>query len=717
MWNDFAKNSDSLNNKILMKKFYCVFVTLFFLSFQFSSAQVNTVTFVNTGAINVAPNGASGVSLYVPDAMRQLFVTGRTVGIIQNGITELGGNFYHDGASTVFQVGGNTLTTSTGKFRFVKERAVNRTITTQSTQITTFDRGSNYIAFPNFEIGTNDSIVVPGKMGIDAITVKRVNSKTGHLILRSDVVGANAYDASLRVTGAGASSSVVDLGAVVVERDMTVYRPNDGTTQLFGFATPFKNTQLSGYYAGNWVRRPLSTGTYGHTEYVYGNKNLIKGTTIDPDQYVYLAAEKLVPAQAYLIKPRPKGFDYSLLKVENGLWYTGEPQASAYDKGKFYFNGKVYTVAAYSEQLFADDNLYTNTINTGAGNLANTVNLLIGNSYTCPIPTNLLAQTMESSGLKFSPYIYVFPAGSTTYQPLSISGTGGGIVVSSVTEIPAMSIFMVRVSKGSVQNGTLTIGKTMQRHADVSHNNPQTVKSESGIQRIVNVEKEVNVLNQITLKVSPVGNDNIYDLAAIGLREDAVVENDSYDMVKAYVNDDNLFQLYTNTPKGTKLTANGLPLNTDTVKLSFEPSKNGGEYKLSTQYLESLQTEGLWLYDNKFQQWTDLKESKSYSFSSQPNDKSERFYIAFKAPKLEPSVGLINSISLYYNEDQLHVRQLSKSDLGSKLTIYDPTGRLMSVLTIDNYPLMTVPVINYRPGVYLVQLKGEQSGIAKFIKK
>ena len=374
---------------------------MFILGLEFMNAQTN-VTFVNTGQMYVAPQGvSSGVSLYVPDAMRQLTVSGRTVGIIQNGTTELGGNFYQDALTTVFEVDGNTNTTSTGKFRFVGEHpGVNRTITTQSKNINTFDRGSYYIAFPNIEISTNDSIAVPGKMGIDASSLHCINNKTGKMILRSDVVSSKSYDASLRVNKSGTSSALVDLGAVIVERDMTLYRPSNGSTQLFGFATPYKNTQLSGYFAGNWVRRPLNDGTYGHTTLIYGNKdNSPADGIIDADQYVYLAAEKLVPAQAYLIKPRPNAYSYSDLQAESGLWYTGEQNPSLYDKGKYYFNGKVYTVTPYSEQLFADDLLFSSSIITPS--LGSTVNWLIGNSYTCPLPINLLAQTIQNSSLIF----------------------------------------------------------------------------------------------------------------------------------------------------------------------------------------------------------------------------------------------------------------------------------------------------------------------------
>lgn len=705
-----------------MNKFSNTTFLLLLLMFQNLFAQVDNVTFVNTGAMNVAPNGVSGVSLFVPDAMRHFTVAGRNVNIVHNGITELGGNFYQDATTNVFNVDENTTVgTSTGKFRFVTDRGVNRTISTRSVVINEFDRGLYFVAFPNLEIATNDSVIIPGKMGIDAISLHRVNAKTGKMVLRSDVItdvkGTNAYDASLRITGAGNSASLVDLGSVVVERDMSIYRPDGSTANLFGFATPFKNTQLSGYFAGNWVRRPVNNGDFGHTTYIYGNKDTSPADNIiDKDQYVYLAAEKLVPAQAYLIKPRPKGFSYSDLRAQNGLWYTGD-EPSLYDKSKYHFDGNVYTVTPYSEQLFADDVLYSNTISSPG--LTNTVNLLIGNSYTCPIPTSLLAQNMESyPNLKFVPYIYVYPAGASTYLPLSITGTGNSIVVADVTEIPAMSVFMVRLSKNNAQTGTFAITKDMQRHADVAHNNPQTIKASDGrMYATANTTttggNTTVVKNQVTFRVTPSTNENLYDIAAIGLREDATVGTDDYDITKAYVSDQNLFQLYTKSASGSKLSANGVPLSTDTVMLSFEPTFEGGEYKLSVKYEETLETEGVWIMDNKIGKLINIKTEKSYTFNASPSDKPERFYVMFKKPsELNP-----NSILIYYNNNNVHIRQLTKEDVGSTITLYDPVGRQMYDGVIDNYPELIVPVNNLLPGVYMVHLKGEKLRIGKFIKK
>jgi hypothetical protein len=673
-----------------------------------SALSQTTVTFVNTGKMNVSTSSpTSRVALYVPDAVRQLTVSGRTVEVIQNGITEIGGNFYQDAQTNVFAVGSNTLTTSTGKIRFVKDHSgVNRTISTQAVNIATFDRGLYYIAFPNIEISTNDSIVIPGKMGIDASTVHRVNAKTGSLVLRSTVHGVNAYDASLRITQVGTSENLVDLGAVVVERDMTTYRPSNGSTQLFGFATPFKNTQLSGYFAGNWVRRPLNTDAYGHTAYIYGNKdNNPADGTIDEDQYVYLAAEKLVPAQAYFIKPRPKEYLYSDLKSSAGLWYTGEPNPTLYDKGKFYFNGTVYTVQHYNEQLFADDVLFSKSINTS--NLTSTVNWLVGNSYTCPISFSLLTDALTNSAISFSPYIYVYPAGASTYQACDISGNPDAIKLVTVDEIPAMSLFMLRVAKNSAQNGSIAITKSMLRHATVAHNTPIKVKGSR--------ESTQTVSNQVIFRVNPSDNENLYDITAVGLRADASLGVDNYDMAKPYVNDDNIFQLYTLSNATTKLSTNGLPLTADSIPLVFNPSKYGGTFALSAQYTESLTTEGVWVYDKKVQKYIDMKTTPGYTFSSLPSDTPERFFITFNRPESTKVPEVKMSLNLYYSDNCIYLKNLEGQDVSSRYSVYSTQGKVLFNGVIDNFPEMTVRVKNIPTGVYMVKVTGKRTAISKFV--
>lgn len=703
-----------------MKKYYVLLNILLIYTFSFS--QVNTVTFLNTGQMNVAPGGYNGVALYVPDAMR---VSGSNVLIVHNGNTELGGNFFQDSHTHVFDMNPVSesvpfpTTPSVGTFRFVGVHSgTNRYITTLSEDITTFNRALYYIAMPHIEIATTDSIVLPGRMGIDAKSVKRHTAGQGFLILRSEPIDNKDFDASMRITELGASASLVDLGCVVVERDMSLYRSGDASSQspnLFGFATPYLNTQLSGYYAGNWVRKPEVDPVTGHTRYVLGNKpDAFKPTFISKDQYVIDPRISLEARRAYLIQPRPTGFNYQTLKDENGLVITGDTP-NAYNKGKFYFNGKVYMLPSYQEQIFAENTLFNKTLSTPQ---TTTVNWLIGNSYTSPLSTKLIAKKMEASGLTFAPYMYIFPGGSTSYQPLPISGTGDGIVVSTYSEIPAMSIFMIRVSNTNTGTGTLTIGKEDQVQGNIAHNVAYAPRL--GVQGKNNVSSSddgnYNIKNQIIFKVTPEDNENIYDLAAIGLREGASLESDKYDAAKV-PSSDYAYQLYTLSATNTKLAANGVPLNADSVTMSLKPASEANSYTLSTQYLNTLSTEGVWLEDLKENTMTDLIETPEYKFVSLPTDSVNRFVVYFKKPSklIEESNSITITAGLDINGNVVF-RNLNEKDIHSRALLYDVSGKILSIGTVDSEPIFTMRA-HLDPGVYVARINGKRNVSVKIIKK
>ena len=704
-----------------MKRSFYLNIVLFLSVFTCQLfSQQNNVTFLNTGKMYVAPGGYNNVALFIPDAMR---VLGDQVKISHDGTTELGGSFFHDASTNVFELNAATsaypdpTTSSTGIFRFVTTRgsANNRFITTQQNAISTFDRNSYYAAFPAIEIATDDSIVVPGKMGIDARSVRR-NGGTGSMILRSEVVGGKDYDATLRITTAGESSSLVTLGAVVVEREMTLYRAL--TNPMFAFATPYYNTQYSGYYAGNWVRTP-SVDANGSTRYILANKpDPLHPTYINRDQYVIDPLITLKSANTYLIQPRPTGFDYSTLSSENGLLITGasDPFYSAYDKGKFYFDGKVYKLTPYQEQLFAQDNLYSRTI----GTTGVTLNWLIGNSYTSPMSVELIRKKLVASGLNFYDTFYVFPAGSTGYQPCSFSGTGDNILVYNTTEIPAMSIIMVRIPGTNTATGTFSIGKTELVQSNISHGMPvpysapagasanrQTVRAESN--------QSVNVTNQLLFRVSPQSNPNIFDLAAIGLRATAVLGSDDYDVPKIY-GDDYSYQMYTLSSSGSKLAADGVPADVNSVNLYFRPADTEDSYTLSADYVNTLSTEIVWLEDLQTSTTVDLRIQPAYTFTSSPTDAFGRFVVHFVRPVATDvnTTGNGDNINIYLTGDNLIFKNLSSVDVGSLATIYDVDGRVVRNQIVDSEEFQMKAELER--GIYLVRLEGKRTVIKKVIK-
>ena len=156
------------------------FVYIAFSVFLIALSQIQAVEpdspddviLVNTGLMNIHSGGTNGVTMYVPFAMRH---TGNNVSVILNGAVNLGGNFYQDASTAIFKTDETTSTSATysnGIFRFVKnwgkQREVNSDFIT-----TTYDRGGSYVAFPHIRMATNDTVILPAKMGIDALTLKR----------------------------------------------------------------------------------------------------------------------------------------------------------------------------------------------------------------------------------------------------------------------------------------------------------------------------------------------------------------------------------------------------------------------------------------------------------------------------------------------------------------------------------------------------------------
>lgn len=693
-----------------MKKVFVFFILIaLFIPFGRLKAiepdSPDDVIFVNVGLMNIKAGGTNGVAMYVPFAMRH---TGNNVGIVLNGQINLGGNFYQDAQTTVFKIEDTSTTSttySTGIFRFVKNWGEARVISSNLIE-TTYDRGESYVAFPHIRLATNDTFGISAKMGIDALTLKRETGFTGKFVLESDRYVDDVFDASLRITGEGNSDDLVDVGSVIVEREMSYYRSISGVDKLFGFATPFHNTQLSGYFAGNWVRRPVADPVTGHTRYVFGNEQDEFGVIL-ASQYIYHPEEKLKSGQAYLIKPRPAGFNYADLMAENGLSVT-DGDTTAYDQNKFVFNGKVYSLSGYDEQLFAQDTVFKSPAVTST---TSTINWLVGNSYTAPIGTKQLIDAMGASPLKFSPYIWVYPAGSSTYQSYKITGTDN-IIVQDLEEIPAMSVFMIRVLSGT-SPGQFNITKDMQRHAKVTHSAPANAPSMARSEKA----KATGISNQVLFKVTPSDNIWNYDLAAIGLRSGASLGSDSYDMTKIYSEAD-VFQIYSLSSTDVKLSANAVPLETPNVKLCFHPVKDTTEFQLEAQHLETLNSEGLWLEDLVTHTITDMYEQPSYSFISIPDDIEERFIVHFVAPE---NTGLVDGelgsgIKAYMLNDNLIIKNLLVDDLGAVIHLYDASGRLLKMHTVNSYPAIEIP-FKTMSGVYMLQLRGDRTDSAKFIVK
>jgi hypothetical protein len=692
----------------MKQKLFLLMSLLFPVGFAVGSSD--TVRFVNTGKMAVATNMSNGkVSLCIPHSVR---MSGNGVSIFQQGTTAIGGNFFHDATTNIFYKTGDVFP-STGKILFFRNNGsgntgIRRYVTTLSTAIDSFDRRSSFVAFPELEIRTKDTLVIPAKMGIDALRIIRSDPSYGKILLESKPVANVSYDASLRITSRSAATSaeLAPEGSVIVERDLTPYRVEDGTTgagTLFAYASPFKS-QRSGYFAGNWVRKMLEDDN-GHVQYVYGNKRDADNIILS-EQYIVDPYESFLPGKGYLIKLRKKGFDYQELIASGGLVFSSGGDASDYDKSKFVFNGHIYRLGERDEQLFADSILFTRSINIAANAAPTYINWIIGNSYTAPISVKKIVDLLSSSSLMFEPYIYVFPQGSTGYQVFDIqnSGSPNGMQLIDLSEIPAMSYFMIRLDNRVAQNGTFTLRRNeILTHGKASHGGFRS-SGDDGYR------------NEVVFRVSPESNPNIYDIAGIALRRNGNPKGDNYDIPKAGIgNNGELFYLYSVSEDGKKFSANVMPDTSSVVPLYFLPGSSEGRFRMEARRMESLRTNGLWLEDRKEGHVVDLLENGgNYSFVAGPDDDPARFCVRFRLGETSGMDRLSsNLVQVYYSQGELFIRGLTAEDAGSGIRIVDIRGQTLCRSVVKQAPEMSIEV-SLPAGVYVFRMEGKRSVTLKF---
>jgi hypothetical protein len=439
-----------------------------------------------------------------------------------------------------------------------------------------------------------------------------------------------------------------------------------------------------------------------------GNKPDVNNpTTISLDQYVTNPWEIFVSGLPYLIKARPVGFDYQQLINTGGLSITGG-EASMYEQDRFTFNGQVYTMTPYEEQLFAEDVLFTHTF-TAPTTLSHPLNWVIGNSYSAPISMDAIKELIINSPLYFEPHIYIYSAGTTSYQPIPLDA-GNTIGETLYTEVPAKGVLMVRVQTN--QGGspipagtTFTIGKQQLHHGTLSHNLLQQAKDVS-----------TTVNRDVSIRATLAENSNIYDFTAVGLRENASLNaDDKYDIPKIYMAQQEGFQLFTTTPASSKLAVSGVPLDTESVSLSFKPQAQKTDYTLTF----SQKNEGsLWLKDLKTDEIIDLQQTPSYTFTGTGTDLENRFILYFANPAEIAPMSIENANSNVYvklSDNRLDICGLTDLDMNAKVYIYNMLGETVFAGTVSQYPQQEFNV-NIPKNIYIVSIRGQRNFDFKTVK-
>ena len=302
--------------------------------------------------------------------------------------------------------------------------------------------------------------------------------------------------------------------------------------------------------------------------------------------------------------------------------------------------------------------------------------------------------------MAFLKRIYIFSAGSQTYQPISFDE------LSNYPDIPSMSVFLLILPRNTVQTGSFSITKDMLHHGPRSHNSPlMWVKADGN-------SRAKRIATQINFRVTPAENGNLYDLAAIGMHEDALLGSDSYDADKLYTDDPHSFQLYTLSSDGTKLSINGVPSGTQWVKLAFRPSSAGGEYTLEAAKMELSSTDGAWLFDNQTGTTIDLNVQREYTFAASPADNPERFIVYFRHPS-----ELADGLPEITIDGDFKLHNLYETDLNAQITVYSVQGNLVAADKVSMYPVQSLEK-NLLPGTYIIKIDGKsRNAVLKAVKK
>lgn len=669
---------------------------------------------VNTGKMHVKG------TMYVKGNLKMLNPTGNTdadvVSVVHNGTTAVTGNFYHDAVGNVFQKANNAtgrpkgVTASTGTIKFVTNNTSGeRTITTNKTvgtAATNYDRTRDYTAFPNIMIDTNDKIVVPATMGLDARTITLGTSKTGKLYLESNLIGTDKiYDASLRVTGnlvsGGSYDYTVAEGAVVIEKRVKEFREiaNDdklAATNLMPFAAPFTSMR-TGYFAGNWVRSPQETdGTY---LYPYANKDSDKDTYVDSDQYIVDPRATFTATKPYLIRLQVDGGTEGNHYVD-----LGETAGETHNIDKFVFNGTPFSNLG----TVSDGTLFTGDLTADNNIKGASKNLLIGNSYTSALDGEAIATALGASSIKFNSNMYIYHHGATAYETYSMK------TAADVEDIQSMSIFMISTSKNQGATATFKIGPEYQIHAsgitpklDVSTPLPLT-------KSLAKAAKETaEITNELALVLTPSSNPFIYDRTYITLNEKADLNSDNQDISKLSHGSSQMFQIYGTNNTGSVLQRNALPYTAEKALLSVNPAADEMEVTLTAGNAENFATDVLDLYDAKTKQTYDLKLNNEYTFTLSPGDNADRFELRFVRSTTDLDEISNSGWYAYTSGNELIVKSLTEPNLDSQAGIYSTAGVLHIQQAVNNVPEQRINISSLPAGVYMLTIQGKT---VKFVK-
>jgi hypothetical protein len=600
------------------------------------------------------------------------------------------GHFQAEKASEVFQMGKTVLTGD-----------INNNVTsghvfteTDSKNTGTFEfrgtagqhiKGSankaRYINFPatlriNNQAATDSLVTMHPEQ---AATVQTLNIQRGRLILDAATAGDRAsINAHLLVKG----NVTNRVNSIQVNLALGANHNNRG---LAGFTPPFEN-MYADYFFFNFLSRPTATGLFGND----GRLIVDPRTSLKPGYGYIIGMGVVTDPNYYATELDPRWSDAQYSKRATTKFYfsraVAEPSYNKYVKDQpDAVSGEKLVTQNISIQLEKGFNYF-------------------GNPYMTPLDLSDIAEgnTTDWGGASIKHGFYVLSQGTGSYDsqtkqftfsPSYLKTQKVGSTTTGNTTVAPMQMFII----GSNGTGTFKIPASKRIHDGTStflRSAPDEVVDELLIETTDDVTKG-------------------YDRLCIVFRPDAHLSSgDRYDAVKIFNRSGGVNQIYTRSADEQDMTVSVVPPGTGKLTMYFAPALLPQQVTLRADRLNSLASVyHVFLEDTKTQTLTDLLREPTYTFTSAPSDKTDRFVIHFTS---NPSTGtdLINTPApqARYEGGVLRIFGLKENDRGSDVSLFNMQGQLLHRQALTE----TAPceIRQYLPrGVYMVK---NNSTVIKF---
>jgi hypothetical protein len=645
-----------------MKRFYLYLSGLFW--FVLPGLQAQKIIVYNRGELYVEGD------LY----LKGDFQAEEESKIFQKGITELTGDFINEVKT------GNVFTTeaakNTGTFEFCG---------TAAQQIKGSALKEQYINFPD-TLRINNKAGTVTMLASQAATAKVVDIRNGRLILDSEAAANSLVNAHLLiekdVTGNPNNIQVnLELGDNYQKR------------KLVGFTPPFEKLYAD-YFFFNFLSRPTAEGLFGDDGRLITNPR----TLLKPG-LGYLVGMGVVPeGDPYYtdnFDPRWSDADFSK-RATDKFFFSRAVAEPSFSK---YLNEQLAPGYVAGEKLVIKD--------VAPISLEKGFNYL-GNPYMAPLDLSDIINGTTSADWGV--------ADNTLKHGFYVLSQGTGAYADSRFTFSASYLISQKV--GSTTNHTRSVAP-MQMFI-VGTDTPVSIRIPKNKRKHDSTAKFLRSANyEITDELLIETTDNEtggYDRLCIVFRNSAALQSgDPFDAVKIFNRSGGVNQIYTRSSDDKDMTVSVIPPTTEKLPLYFMPALLPQQVTLKVERLNSLLSVGyVILEDTKTGALTDLLRTPTYSFTSSPSDRQERFVLHF-TPASATAAESVNRPAPYafYEEGLIQIHGLRESDRGSELDVFDMQGRLIHRQRLtETTPCLIRKDLNQ--GVYMVKNK---SAVLKFAVK